>query len=140
MVLFPLVDDRFLPSLCCLLFVGVVEELGPVEVFLLGTDEVLKVGFVLAREVDLDELILEKVRLADVFGGSPSSALYLALQLLFGNGLRVVVLLDDALVGAVYVDFLEFSGLFVVSVDFEDVGFDLSASCVGAETALFVIT
>lgn len=139
MVLLGFVDYWFLSSLDGLFFVGVVEELRAVEVFLLGADEVLEVGFVLAREVDLDELVLEEVRLADVLGGPPSSVLYLALQLLFGNGLSVGVLLDYAFVGAVYVDLFQLACLLVVAVDFKDVGFDFSASGVGTETGLFVI-
>ena len=132
-------DYWLFPSLEGFLLVGVVEELGAVEGLLLGAEEALEVGFVLAGEVDLDEFVLEQVRLADVLSGPPSPAFYLALQLLFGNGLGVVVLLHDAPVGAVYVDLLEFACLFVVAVDLEDVGLDLGASGVGAEAALFVV-
>ena len=140
MVLLRFVDYWLFPSLEGFLLVGVVEELGAVEGLLLGAEEALEVGFVLAGEIDLDELVLQYIRLADVLSGPPSSVFNLALQLLFWNGLSIVVLLHDAPVGAVYVDLLELACLFVVAVDLEDVGLDLGASGVGAETALFVVT
>ncbi len=52
-------DYWFFSSLEGLFLVGVVEELRAVEILLLGADEVLEVGFVLAWEVDLYEFILE---------------------------------------------------------------------------------
>lgn len=119
--------------------VGVLEELGAVEVLLLGAEEAFEVGLVVAGEVDLDELVLEEVRLADVLGGPPPPVLYPAPQLLFGNGLRVVVFLDDAPTGTVYVDLLQLASLPVVAVDLQDVRFGFGASGVGTEAHLFVV-